>query len=593
MSDVALYESIATAVVVFTVLWLLVSDRMTPTFAVLGGATVLMVLGVTTPQQAFAGFSNPAPITVAALYVVARAVEKTGALQPLVRGALGVGDGGRRSLLRLLLPTAGASAFLNNTPIVAMFSPQVADWANRNQRPVSWYLMPLSFAAILGGTVTAIGTSTNLVVSGLLEADGQAPIGMFEITGVGLVLAAMGLLLVAALAPIVLPDRRGVRSQLEEDIREFVIDMEVEMGGVLDGRTVEQAHLRHLQGVFLAQVERGVEIIAPAAPDTVLRGGDRLSFVGRADLIVDLQAIRGLRSAAHRHVSAFAEADHAFFEAVVSGTSPLAGRTLRDVGFRGRYQAAVIAIHRSGERVHAKLGDVALRAGDTMVLLADVGFRDRWRDRSDFLLVSRMGGAPPVSSRKALLVALITAGIVFVAGTGLLPILHASLMGGLALLATRVLTVSEARGAIDLDVIIVIAASFGLGAAIETSGLASVLATGLIAAFDPMGSVGLLLGVALVTVLLTELITNNAAAVLVFPIATATAVAAGLDPRPFAVAVLFAASASFLTPIGYQTNTMVYGPGGYRFSDYIRLGLPLTILVILLITFMVPMVWAF
>jgi di/tricarboxylate transporter len=585
--------AVLTAAVVLAVIWLLATDRVAPSLAVLGGTSILLVAGVLTPQQAFAGFSNPAPITVAALYIVARAVEKTGALQPLLGSVLGRGDGERFRLLRILAPTAGASAFLNNTPIVAMLAPQVADWAERRGRPPSWYLMPISFAAILGGTITVIGTSTNLVVSGLLQASGQPPIGMFEISPVGLPLAVAGVLLLTVLAPVLLPDRRGVKQQFEEQIREFVVDMIVDRNGPLDNVTVEVGGLRNLQGVFLAQVERDGAVIAPATPETVLRGGDRLAFVGRAELVLDLQKTRGLRSAEHQHAQLFGDDGHTFFEAVVSGTSPLAGRTLKEVGFRSRYQAAVVAIHRSGERVHAKLGDVRLKAGDTLVLLSDRGFRERWRDRSDFLLVSAMGGSPPVRSRKSWLVAAVTFGIVAVAGAGVMPILNAALLGAFILIAAKVLTPAEARNAVDLDVVVLIAASFGLGAALEITGLAAVLGNAMIQAFGRFGPLGLLLGVTLAATLFTEIITNNAAAVLIFPIAAATAAAAGLDVRPFAVAVMFGASASVLTPIGYQTNTMVYGRGGYRFTDYARLGAPLSVLMIAAVLLIVPRVWSF
>jgi di/tricarboxylate transporter len=587
------WTAVVTGLVVLTVVWFLATDRVAPSVAVLGGMVILMIAGVLTPEQAFAGFSNPAPITVAALYIVARAVEKTGTLQPLLAGVLSGRGGERSSLLRILAPTAGASAFLNNTPIVAMLAPQVADWAERSGRPPSWYLMPISFAAILGGTVTAIGTSTNLVVSGLLQAAGHPPVGMFEISMVGVPLALAGVAILVLLAPVLLPDRRGVRQQLEEQIREFVIDMIVEPGGPMDGRTVETAGLRHLQGVFLTQVERDSATIAPAAPETVLRGGDRLAFVGRSDLVVDLHAMRGLQSAEQRHARRLGDAEHTFHEAVVSGISPLAGRTLREVGFRSRYQAAVIAIHRSGERVHAKLGDIQLKAGDTLVLLSDRGFRDRWRDRSDFLLVSQMGGSVPSRSRKGLLVAIITFGIVALASAGIMPILHSGVLGALVLIAAGVLTPAEARAAVDLDVVILIAASFGLGSALEVSGLAAVLASGLIRMFDGFGPLGLLLGVTLATTLFTEIITNNAAAVLIFPVAAATAAGAGLDVRPFAIAIMFGASASFLTPIGYQTNTMVYGRGGYRFTDYARLGVPLSLLMIAAVLLIVPRVWSF
>lgn len=582
-----------TIVVVLCMVILLVRDSVAPAMAVFGATVVLLVLDVIDVPSAFAGFANPAPMTVAALFVVARAVEKTGALQPLINATLGNGGSHRQSLGRLLLPTAGASAFLNNTPIVAMLTPQVTEWAARRGISPSRYLMPISFATILGGTVTVIGTSTNLVVSGLLEQSGYAPIGMFEISRIGLPVAIVGLLFLVLFSQILLPERRTARRHFQEEFREFVVQMVVVPHGALDGATVEQGSLRHLQGVFLAEVRRRDEVIAPARPDTVLLGGDQLTFVGRVDVVRDLQAMRGLMGAEYVHTIGIDDETHTFFEVVVSGASSLAGKTLRDVDFRNRFQAAVVAIHRAGERVNEKLGAVKLREGDTLLLLSDRGFANRWRDGNEFLLVAHLGGSPPVSTSKAMVVGIITAAIVGVAGMGLLPMVHTALLGALLIVALRVLTPAEARSALDIDVLVVIAASFGIGAAIEQSGLAAALADSLVGSLAAWGPLALLTAVVLATVTLTELITNNAAAVLIYPIAIAVALDSGLDPRPFAIAITVAASASFLTPIGYQTNTMVYGLGGYRFTDYARLGLPLTLAVVTAVIFFVPMFWPF
>lgn len=558
----------------------LARELLSPPATVLGAVVLLMVFGVVTPEQAFSGFSNPAPITVAALYVLARAVEKTGALQPLVSATLGRDGRARGALLRLVVPTAAASAFLNNTPVVAMLVPQVSDWAERRGQSPSRYLMPLSFAAILGGVVTTIGTSTNLVISGLLEASGEAPLGMFEISRVGVPVALVGLAALVVFAPLLIPERRPARRELDEGFREFVVNMLVRAGGLMDGRSVTDAGLRHLQGVFLVEIERDGDLIAPVTPTTVLHGGDRLTFVGKADLIVDLQAMRGLSLAEHAHTGGLDTARHTFFEAVVGEVSPLVGHTLKEISFRGRYQAAVVAIHRAGHRVKAKLGDVKLRVGDTLMILADPGFRGRYRDRNDFLLVSMLGGAPPVATGRAWIVFAVAIGIVGGAALGLLPILHLSLLGALALMATGVLTPWEARRSVDLNVIVVIAAAFGLGAAMASSGLATMLAGSLVDALGGFGPTGVLLGLVVATIVLLSVITNNAAAVLMFPIATSAASTLGLEARPFAIAIAVAASASFLTPIAYQTNLMVYGPGGYRFSDYVRLGGVLTLFVI-------------
>ena len=574
------WDAVVTVAVLCVTFFVLARDLAPPPATILGAVVLLLVFGVVTTEEAFAGFSNPAPITVAALYVLARAVEKTGALQPLVAVTLGKGTHARGSLLRLVVPTAAASAFLNNTPIVAMLVPQVTDWAERRGQSPSRYLMPLSFAAILGGVVTTIGTSTNLVISGLLEASGEEPLGMFEMAPVGVPVAVVGLFVVVALAPLLIPERRGARRNLDEEFREFVLNMLVTQGGPLDGKTVEDGGLRHLQGVFLVEIEREGELIAPVTPATVLRGQDRLVFVGKADLVVDLQAVRGLVSTEHEHTGGLDSARHTFFEAVIGEVSPLVGKTPKEISFRARYQAAVVAIHRSGHRVKGKLGEVRLRVGDTLLILGDPSFRDRWRDRNDFLLVSGLGGAPPVPSGKAWFVGVIAAVIVGGAALGLMPILHLSLLGAFALVAAGVLTPWDARLAVDLNVVVVIAAAFGLGAAMESSGLAAFLASSLVTALGGFGTVGVLVGLIAATILLLSLITNNAAAVLMFPIAVSAASSLGVAPRPFALAVAVAASASFLTPIAYQTNLMVYGPGGYRFSDYARLGGVVTLAVV-------------
>jgi di/tricarboxylate transporter len=589
------------AVVVVTV-GALARNLVSPPLAILGATVLLLVAGVIDPAEAFAGFANPAPITVAALYVLARAVEVTGALEPVVRAVMGRNGPGksdrraaprrtRRQVARLAAPTAAASAFLNNTPVVAMMAPEVREWAKRRGLTASPLLMPISFAAILGGTLTVIGTSTNLVVSGLLQAAGEAPIGMFEITRAGLPLAVCGLVLVALLAPRLLPDRGGARDGSGETMREFSVAMRVVPGGPLDGRTVEEAELRHLQGVYLVQVERDGHAIAPVGPQELLRGGDVLRFVGKLDLIVDLQRKRGLESTEQEHFAGLDQLRQTFYEAVVGAGSQLVGHTLKEAGFRGRYNAAVVAIHRAGQRVDAKLGGVPLRPGDTLLVLGDGAFRSRWRESGDFLTVARLGGNPSARSSKAPLVGAIGLALVVLAGTGLLPILQAALVAAFLLVAVRAVTVQEARDAVDLNVIVVIAAAFGLAAAITKTGLADALAGGLIGGLGPFGELGALAAVIVATVVLTELVTNNAAAALMFPVALSTAQLAGANPRGFAIAVALAASASFLTPIGYQTNTIVYGLGGYRFTDYVRLGLPLTLTMIAVLVLVVPLAW--
>ncbi|MBW3560860.1 MAG: SLC13 family permease [Actinobacteria bacterium] len=569
-------------------LGLLIWDRLAPSAVMLAATVSLLILDVIPADQAFSGFANPAPITVAALYILAHAVEKTGLLTPITSRLLGEG-GGRSALARLLLPASVASSFLNNTPLVAMLIPDVVSWAERRRLSASRFLMPLSFATILGGTLTVLGTSTNLVVSGLLEQDGREPLGMFEITRFGAPVMVIGIVLLLLTAGRLVPARRTAQQQAEEEFREFVVTMEVIEGGPHDGRTVAESGLKDQYGAFIVDIHRAGQRVAPVGPDEVLEGGDELVFVGRADHVVDLQRAPGLRPGVQPHLDAVTGSHHTFYEAVIGRTSPMTGRTLGEVGFRGRYQAAVVAVHRDGQRIRGRIDEVRLRAGDTMLVLAGPDFPRNWKERRDFLVIAHLGGATPQATRQAPVVGLIALAMIAVATSGFMSILEAALLAAGALVVLRVLTANEVRDAIDFDVVVLIGAAFGLGAAVETTGLAQRLAAGLVTTFDGLGTPGIVFGVLLATLIITEVITNNAAAVVVFPIAMSVAATAGIDTRTMAIALAVTASCSFLTPIGYQTNTMVYGPGGYRFTDYLRLGAPLSLTVLTVVTTLVAM----
>jgi di/tricarboxylate transporter len=590
------WEAWFTLAVVASVITLLVTERVPPPVAILGGVIVLLVTRIVTPEQAFSGFSNPAPITVAALYVLAAGVEKTGSLERLTGRILGSGGDGtlsdRQALTRLLVPTAVSSAFLNNTPIVAMVAPNVVAWARRAGRSPSPFLIPISFAAILGGVLTLIGTSTNLVVSGLLRDAGETPLGLFELSRVSLPLAIVGIATLILLAPKLLPARHAPSEDIREGAREFTVEMVVEPSGPIAGRSVVGAGLRNLQGVYLVELTRGDRSIAPVGPEEELMGGDRLTFAGNVARMLDLQRLPGLRSAEQVHFpAASAGRGRRFYEAVVADGSPLANSTLKDVGFRARYGGAVVAVHRAAERLPGKLGEIVLRPGDVLLILAGDGFHTRWREERDFLVVAPLDGEPPPRREKAPIVGLLTLALFVTVGFGLLDILEAALLVAIGMVAFRVLTPFEARQSIDLSVLVVIAASFGIGAAISASGLAERIAEIFVGGFGSFGDIGLVLGIILATVMLTELVTNNAAAVLMFPIAFAAAGQAGIDTHAVAVAVAIGASSSFLSPIGYQTNTMVYGMGGYRFGDFARVGFPLTILMLIVCTIFIPLSW--
>ncbi len=564
----------------------LVRGRVSPPAGVLGATALLYVLGVTTAAEAFSGFANTAPITVAGLYVLAGAVDKTGALQPVVSRLLAAPRSIRFDLARLVVPSALGSSFLANTPIVAMLTPAVTRWADEKGRSSSTFLIPLSYATILGGSLTAIGTSTNLVASGLLEDAGLGALGLFELAKIGLPLAVVGLLVILLLAPVLLPERR--RPRKAEAGRSFTVRMMVEAGGAVDGQSVQDAGLRSLSGVYLVEVERPELVIAPVRPTQTLRGGDTLVFAGRVDDIVDLQGIDGLTTAESDVLDELnAERDVAFFEVVVGPSSPLAGRTPAEVGFRQRYSGAILAVHRSGEQLGGKLGTARLQTGDTLLVVAEKGFRQRWRDSGEFLLVSRLDAEMPAASSRSIW-ALAAIGLVVVLPLlNVMSVTRSTILAAILLVGVGVLRPREARDAVDVNVVLMIGGAFGLGQAVSTSGLADQITETLLSTIGSAGTFGAVVGVVITTMVLTELITNAAAVALVFPIAIDVAEQSGLDPRLMVIGAAIAGSASFLTPVGYQTNTMVYGPGGYRFTDYLRLGVPLSLLSVVVISIMV------
>ncbi|MGH2786380.1 MAG: SLC13 family permease [Actinomycetota bacterium] len=586
-----------TLIVAVATLVALASDRFSPALVMAGAVTALLVVGVIDQEGALAGFSNDAPITVAALYILAGAVKITGALEQITERVLGSngqeGHGeSRRTLARILYPSMSASAFIANTPLVAMIAPRVLTWARRTGRSASRYLMPLSYAIIFGGCITLIGTSTNLVVSGLLRQFGYPPLGLFEITGVGLPIALVGVTAIVLLAPRLLKVRHSPDESIGEQVRRFTVEMEVGHGSSLVGQTVAGAGLRQLEGVFLVEIERDGRTISPVTPRELLGAGDRLTFSGNVSRILDLQAIPGLVSAEHRHFEVVGQnPGRAFYEVVIGESSPLVGSTLKESGFRARYGAAVVAIHRAGEAVAGKLGEIRLRAGDLLLVLGSPDFRRTWREKQDFLVVVPLAEGRPLRREKARIVEILTLGLILVAGTGLLDLLQTSLLIAIALVGFKIITVSEARASVDLEVIVLMATSFGLGIAINESGLASEVAGLVVDVFQPLGDLGVLAGILIATMLMTELLSNNAAAVLMFPIALAAAEQASLNPRPFAIVILFGATLSFLTPIGYQTNTLVWSMGGYKYGDFARLGAPLTLLTIVMILVMVPLLF--
>ncbi|TVR35885.1 MAG: SLC13 family permease [Spirochaetaceae bacterium] len=571
-------DAILTAITVVSVLGLLAATRLPADVVLLAAMAFLILTGVLSSQEAVAGFSNTGVLTVAVLYVVVAGLRETGAVSWVAQRLLGRPRGTRTALARLMLPTIAFSAFLNNTPIVAMMIPALQEWARRIGIPVSKLLLPLSYAAIVGGLCTLIGTSTNLVVNGLLMSRlGQDSLGLFAISAVALPLAALTFIYMLTVGTWLIPARGGAIEQLE-NAREYSIEMRVEPHGPLVGKSIAQAGLRNMPNIYLAEIQRGPRLIGAVEPDEVLQAGDLLVFVGVTGSIKEMRRIHGL--SVQQNQSFRLDIRHSqrrLIEVVLASGAPVVGQTIRDGRFRSRYNAVILSVSRNGIRLPGKLGDIVLQPGDTLLVEAAARFAQRNRYNRDFLLVAEVADSRPPNTARAPLALLILAAMVASGAFGWLSFFEAGLLAAGLMVISRCLPLSVARSAIDLPLLLVIAASFALGAAMDNSGLARSIASALLGATG--GPLAALVSVYFLTVLFTELITNNAAAVLMFPIAVSTAAALQVSHMPFVVAIMVGASASFITPIGYQTNLMVYGPGGYRFSDYVRVGLPLSLLV--------------
>lgn len=551
-----------------------------PDLILTAGLTLLLAAGVVTAEQALVGFASPAVLTIAALFVVARGVEQTGGLDFLSRRVLGSPRTAWTAQLRLMLPAAAMSAFVNNTPVVAMLVPLVRNWAKRSGLSPSRLMMPLSFAAILGGSCTLIGSSTNLVVAGMAQhADPPVPLGLLDVTVLGLPALAVGMLFILLSSPWLLPVRDDAAPN-PVDPREYTVAMRVDIDSPVVGQTIEEAGLRHLPGLFLVEIERSDQLIVAVAPDERLSGGDVLVFAGLIESVVDLRRIRGLSPATNQVDKLFRPSDRRrLMEAVVGAQSPLVGKNIRDTRFRSRFGAAIIAVHRSGQRIKQKVGDIVLNAGDTLLLETNARFLRNHRNDGTFALVSEVEGSEAPRYNRAPISLSILLVMVALQASGMLPLLTAGLLAAGAMLVTRCITGTEARRSLDLRVLLTIAAAFGLGQALAVTGIADFLAQEIVVIAEPFDRAGVLAAIYVTTGLLTNLVSNNAAAALMFPVTAAVAERCGLALTPTLCVLMVAASASFATPIGYQTNLMVLGPGGYRFSDFVRFGLPLQVLV--------------
>ncbi|OKL40801.1 SLC13 family permease [Pontibacter flavimaris] len=575
---------------------LFVTDRLSMDTVALLTMVLFMVTGILTPAEGFAGFSNPATITVGAMFIISSAIFKSGVLNSVGTSLTRIG---RNSyllcLLALMLISGALSAFINDTAVVALLMPVVIQVSRDIRVSPAKLLIPLSFGALLGGICTLIGTSTNILVSGIAQAQGLEPLRMFEFLPAGIIFLVVGVVYMFLLGRHLLPDRKHTESLSEEfNLGDYLTEIVLLPNSPLVGVPLQRSSLVRDLDIEVMQVLREKERLQ-VFPALILRANDVLKVRIGVEKLKKLKQQQGviLKSERRFRDEDVGMYDSMLYEAIVTPNSYMGGKSLKELNFRAyNYGASVLAIRHRDEIVHDRLAHVKLSAGDVLLIAANSDQAEKLRQNNDILIISQTVRSN-FDYTKIVPVLLISVGVVLAAATGLVPIVLSAMVGAVVLVIFGCIKPKEAYNAIDWKVIFMLGGVLSMGAALEKTGAAKLLAEYLILGAGEHGPHVLLSAFFFITFMTTNFMSNNATAALLAPIAIVTAQELGVSERPFIMAVAYAASLSFMTPVGYQTNTMIYSPGNYRFSDYLKVGTPLNLLLWLLASLIIPYFFPF
>ncbi len=599
-------------VVVILMIIALLKEVMRPGLVLFTAVVIFMVTNIISSDEALSGFSNKGMITVGILFLVSEGFKQTGALTKLAAVLLPKKRAPiPRLILRLTLPIAGVSAFLNNTPMVIIFAPMIKKWAEKMSLPSQKFLIPLSYATIFGGTCTLIGTSTNLVVHGMMLDRGLDGFGFFELAKVGLFIAFFGFIYLNVFSNRLLPGEVIPRHSFPNDIREYYFDVILPEGSSLIGKEIEKRRLPGLSEFVVKTVIReGKHIRISNTPFEIL-DADELILAGKSEDIGFLTQQSGIAlKCLDATDSAFLNQNLKLVEVVVAPRFPGIQKTIEEFDFRGHYNAVVMAIHRNGERITTNMQNLELKTGDNLMLLTTDDFTKYWGESRVFYMASEVGDMDSSKDRwKRWLAVAITLMMVIGATLGgqikefldsrgadwnvELDMFFFAAVAMVLMASMKIFPAKKYTKPINWDVLITVASAFGISRALQNSGVADIVAHSVINFSKNMGPIGVLAAIFIITNIFTEIITNNAAAALSFPIALSAATQLGVDPKPFFVAIAIAASCSFSTPIGYQTNLIVQSIGNYKFGDYWKIGLPMNILAFIVSMLVIPIFWSF
>jgi di/tricarboxylate transporter len=584
------WQAWVTVAIILAAMVLFASEKLRIDLVALLVLGLLVVLGIVSPTEALSGFSNEATVTVAAMFALSLGIERSGALDPLARLLMRI----RRPwllTLAMMLAIAPLGAFVKNIALVATFLPLALRVCQRTGTSPARVLMPMAYAAQMGGVCTLIGTSSNLLTDSLAQKHGMPPFGVFEFTKLGAVLAVAGISYLMLIGRRLLPKQIEAGLPAGDEIGKYVTELEITEDSSLVGTHIADAHLGEKYGVYPLELLRGErQMWSPR--EQQLAVGDVLLVRGDWDKIEDFQRQVKLRNAPERRYAREDDRPRVLAEMMVAPASPAEGRRFSEIGLDWHYHATALAVHRRGQVLRDKLSDITLAVGDVLLVLVDEDAMPKLRNDESFIVLSERDDVRRMP-RKALVAAAIMAGVVLVSGMHWLAIPIAAVCGAIAMALTGCFGRKDVYESMDWKIIILLGAILPLGLAIEKTGLSTVVVAGAMHLVGGHGPLAALLMVYLLTALLTELMGHNPSVVLMVGIAVTVANAMHSDPRPFVVAVAFAAATSFATPVGYPTNTMVYYAGGYRFTDFMKVGIPLIALFCALSMWLIPLMWPF
>ena len=591
--------------VIIAMIIALFKELMRPGLVLFSAATVLLALGIINDKEALAGFANKGMITIAILFIVSEGVRQSGILNRLAQTYLPRKRGKMVFLIpRIMIPVSFLSAFLNNTPVVIIFAPIIKKWTEKLNLSSQKFLIPLSYATIFGGMCTLIGTSTNLVVHGLIIDNGYTGFNMFELGRIGIVITIVGTLYMTVASNKLLPGKKILfNAKSSTEYKDYSYDIIIPEGSNLIGLEVKNGRLKELNGLFVRSIRREGKIIETQKGTFSLISEDQLHVEGKSDRLNYILANPNVKLNGIDLVKNIPKSELKQYEAVISPRFPGIGKTVAEYNFYEHYQAVVLAIHRNGERITTDMGNLVLKEGDNLILLTTDKFIQSWGESKIFYLTSYIRDYRTTGTFWKKWLAFIIL-LILITGATLgqfitspkeitFDMFYFSAIAAVLMVWLKIMPHQKYTKAISWDVLITIAFSFALSKALQNSGAADTIAHATINFGKGLGPVGVLAAIYILTSVFTEIVTNNAAAAIVFPVALSAANQLGVDPKPLFVTITVAASASFSTPIGYQTNLLVQAIGNYKFRDYLKIGLPLNIICFILSILLIPLFWQF